>query len=74
MGKIYIKINRNESLAKKGNNRYNTLLSKDKPKYNNILFLYIGTNSLHEFIRAMKNSEKILSKYFYFLHSNKVDR
>ena len=43
---------------------YNTLLPKDKPKYNNILFLYIDAISGPEFIRAMKNTEKYLSKYF----------
>ena len=37
---------------------YNTLLPKDKPKYNNILFLYIDGISRPEFIRAMKNTEK----------------
>ena len=64
MGKIDIKINRNEILAKERNDIYNTLLPKDKPKYNNILFLYIDAISRPEFIRAMKNTEKYLSKYF----------
>ena len=64
MGKIDIKINRNEALAKERNDIYNTLLPKDKPKYNNILFLYIDAISRPEFIRAMKNTEKFLSKYF----------
>ena len=63
MGKIDIKINRNEILAKERNDIYNTLLPKDKPKYNNILFLYIDAISRPEFIRAMKNTEKYLSKY-----------
>ena len=45
MGKIDIKINRNETLAKKRNDIYNTLPQKDKPKYNNILFLYIDAIS-----------------------------
>ena len=64
MGKIDIKINRNEILAKERNDIYNTLLPKDKPKYNNILFLYIDAISRPKFIRAMKNTEKYLSKYF----------
>ena len=64
MGKIDIKINRNEALAKKRNDVYNTLLPKDNPKYNNILFLYIDVISHPKFIRAMKNSEKFLSKYY----------
>ena len=64
MGKIDIKINRNEILAKERNDIYNTLLPKDKPKYNNILLLYIDAISRPEFIRAMKNTEKYLSKYF----------
>ena len=64
MGKIDIKINRNAALAKKRNDIYNTLLPKDKPKYNNILFLYIDVISHPKFIRAMENSEKFLSKYY----------
>jgi len=64
MGKIDIKINRNETLAKERNDIYNSLLPKDKPKYNNILFLYIDAISRPEFIRAMTNTEKYLSKYF----------
>ena len=64
MGKIDIKINRNETLAKERNDIYNSLLPKDKPKYNNILFLYIDAISRPEFIRAMKNTEKFLSKYY----------
>lgn len=64
MGKIDIKINRNETLVKERNEIYNNLLPKDKPKYNNILFLYIDAISRPEFIRAMKNTEKFLSKYF----------
>jgi len=64
MGKINIKINPNETLAKERNDIYNSILPKDKPKYNNILFLYIDAISLPEFIRAMKNTEKYLSKYF----------
>ena len=73
MGKIDIKINRNEILAKERNDIYNTLLPKDKPKYNNILFLYIDAISRPEFIRAMKNTEKYLSKYLskYFNSSEK---
>jgi len=66
MGKIYIIINRNESLEKEVNNIYNTLLPKDKPKYNSILFSYIDEISHPEFIRAMKSTEKFLSKYFKF--------
>ena len=38
MGKFDIKINKNETLAKKRNDIYNTLPQKDKPKYNNIFF------------------------------------
>ena len=64
MGKIDIRINRNETLAKERNDIYNSLLPKDKPKYNNILFLYIDAISRPEFIRAMKNTEKFLSKYY----------
>ena len=70
MGKIDIKINRNEILAKERNDIYNTLLPKDKPKYNNILFLYIDAISRPEFIRAMKNTEKYLSKYFNSLEKS----
>ena len=70
MGKIDIKINRNEILAKERNDIYNTLLPNDKPKYNNILFLYIDAISRPEFIRAMKNTEKYLSKYFNSLEKS----
>ena len=70
MGKIDIKINRNEILAKERNDIYNTLLPKDKPKYNNILFLYIDAISRPEFIRAMKSTEKYLSKYFNSLEKS----
>ena len=66
MGKIDIKINRNETLAKKRNDIYNTLPQKDKPKYNNILFLYIDAISHPEFIRAMKNTEKYSSKKSFY--------
>ena len=64
MGKIDIKINRNETLAKERNDIYKSLLPKDRPKYNNILFLYIDAISRPEFIRAMKNTEKFLAKYY----------
>ena len=64
MGKIDIKINKNETLANERNKIYNSLLPKDKPKYNNILFLYIDAISRPEFIRAMKNTQKFISKYF----------
>jgi len=64
IGKINNKINPNEALAKERNDIYNSFLTKDKPKYNNILFLYIDAIFLPEFIRAMKNTEKYLSKYF----------
>ena len=62
IGKIDIKINKNE---KKRNDIYNTLPPKDKPKYNNILYyFYIDAISRPKFIRAMKNKEKFLSKYY----------
>ena len=64
MGKIDIKINQNETIAKERNDIYNSLLPKDKHKYNNILFLYIDAISFPEFIRAMKNIQNYLSKYF----------
>ena len=66
IGKIDIKNNKNETLAKKRNDIYNTLPQKDKPKYNNILFLYIDAISHPEFIRAMKNTEKYSSKKFFY--------
>ena len=64
MGNIDIKINKKEKIANERNKIYNSLLPKDKPKYNNILFLYIDAISRPEFVRSMKNTEKFLSKYY----------
>ena len=64
MGNIDIKINKNESLSKERNEIYNSLLPKDKPKYNNILFLYIDAISRPEFLRSMKNTIQFISKYY----------
>ena len=64
MGDINIKINKKENLAKERNNIYNSLLPKDKPKYSDILFIYIDAISRPEFVRSMKHTEKFLSKYY----------
>ena len=64
MGNIDIRINKNESLSKERNEIYNSLLPKDKPKYNNILFLYIDAISRPEFLRSMKNTIQFISKYY----------
>ena len=64
MGNINIKINKKDKIAKERNKIYNSLLPKDKPKYNNILFLYIDAISRPEFVRSMKHTEKFLSKYY----------
>ena len=64
MGNINIKINKKENVVKKRNDIYNSLLPKDKPKYNNILFIYIDAISRPEFVRSMKNTEKFISKYY----------
>ena len=62
MGKIDIKINKNEKMSKERNNIYESLLPEEKPKYKNILFIYIDAISRPEFVRAMKHTEKFLSK------------
>ncbi len=64
MGDVSIKINKKEKMAKERNKLYNSLLPKDKPKYSNILFLYIDAISRPEFVRSMKQTEKFLSKYY----------
>lgn len=64
MGNINITINKKENLAKERNDLYNSLLPRDKPKYSNILFIYIDAISRPEFVRAMKHTEKYLSKYY----------
>ena len=64
MGNINIKINKKEKIAHERNKIYNSLLPKYKPKYNNILFLYIDAISRPEFVRSMKHIEKFLSKYY----------
>ena len=64
MGKVSIKINKKENLTIERNKIFNSLLPKDKPKYSNILFLYIDAISRPEFIRSMKHTEKFLSKYY----------
>ena len=64
MGKIDIKINKNEKMSKERNNIYESLLPEEKPKYKNILFIYIDAISRPEFVRAMKHTEKFLSKYY----------
>jgi hypothetical protein len=64
MGNININIIKNESLSKERNDIYNSILPKDKPKYNNILFLYIDAISRPEFLRSMKHTIKFISKYY----------
>ena len=64
MGNINIKINKKEKISKERNEIYNSLLHKNKPKYSNILFLYIDAISRQEFVRSMKHTEKFLSKYY----------
>ena len=64
MGKIHIEINKNNKLIKERNKIYKSLPKKEKPKYNNILFLYIDAISRPEFIRSMKQTQKFLSKYY----------
>ena len=64
MGEINIEINKNEKLSKKRKKLYESLTSKEKPKYSNILFLYIDAISRPEFIRSMKETQRFLSKYY----------
>ena len=64
MGKIDIEINKNNKLIKERNKIYKSLSKKEKPKYSNILFLYIDAISRPEFIRSMKQTQKFLSKYY----------
>ena len=64
MGKIDININKNPKLIKERKKLYDSLQKKEKPKYNNILFLYIDAISRPEFLRSMKHTQKFLSKYY----------
>ena len=64
MGKIDIQINKNIELSKQRNKLYESLPKKEKPKYSNILFLYIDAISRPEFIRSMKETQKFISKYY----------
>ena len=64
MGNININIIKNETLSKERNDIYNSILPKDKPKYNNILFLYIDAISRPEFLRSMKHTIEFISKYY----------
>jgi hypothetical protein len=59
MGKIDIQINKNIELSKQRNKLYESLPKKEKPKYSNILFLYIDAISRPEFIRSMKETQKL---------------
>ena len=64
MGEINIEINKNEKLSKERKKIYESLPTKEKPKYKNILFLYIDAISRPEFIRSMKETQKfIYNKY-----------
>ena len=65
MGQIDISINKNQELIKTRKKLYESLPLKEKPKYSNILFLYIDAISRPEFIRSMKNTQNFLSKYYY---------
>ena len=63
LGQINIEINKNEKLSKERKNIYDSLPIKEKPKYKNILFLYIDAISRPEFIRSMKETQKFINKY-----------
>ena len=65
MGQIDISINKNQELIKTRKKLYESLPLKEKPKYSNILFLYIDAISRPEFIRSMKHTQNFLSKYYY---------
>ena len=65
MGQIDISINKNQELIKTRKKLYESLPLKEKPKYSNILFLYIDAISRPEFIRSMKHIQNFLSKYYY---------
>ena len=64
MGKIDINIYKNPKLIKERKKLYETLQKKERPKYNNILFLYIDAISRPEFLRSMKHTQNFLSKYY----------
>ena len=64
LGKIDISINKNQQLIDKRNTIYNNLKMNKKPKYKDVLFLYIDAISRPEFIRSMKHTQKFLSKYY----------
>ena len=64
MGKIDINIYKNPKLIKERKKLYDTLQKKERPKYNNILFLYIDAISRPEFLRSMKHTQNFLSKYY----------
>ena len=65
MGKIDIEINKNTRISKERKKLYDSLPNKEKPKYSNILFLYIDAISRPEFIRSMKETQEFLSKKYY---------
>jgi hypothetical protein len=64
MGKIDINIYKNPKLIKERKKLYDTLQKKERPKYNNILFLYIDAISRPEFLRSMKHTQNFLYKYY----------
>ena len=64
MGEINIEINKNTIVTKERKKLYESLPKKEKPKYKNILFLYIDAISRPEFIRSMKQTQKFISKFY----------
>ena len=64
MGQIDIEIMKNIKLSQERTKLYEKLPKKEKPKYSNILFLYIDAISRPEFIRSMKETQKFISKYY----------
>ena len=64
LGKIDINIIKNQHISKERNDIFNSILPRDKPKYKNILFLYIDAISRPEFLRSMKHTIQFISKYY----------
>ena len=64
MGKVDINIYKNIQLIEERKKLYDSLPKKEKPKYANILFLYIDAISRPEFIRSMKHTQNFLAKYY----------
>lgn len=64
LGKIEIKIQKNETLIKERENIYNSLKPEERPKFNNFLFVYIDALSRPHFNRKMKHTISFLEKYF----------